>query len=391
MERVATIATAVSTAVIIITLSVVVGFKHDLGELLSGAGADITVTAPQSGGVVSGVGIERRAEVEALLGSGDIAHFSPYTAKEGVLKSDDNICGVLLKGVDTLYRTAFYDARIEEGSFPRIGLEPRSKDILISRSVARKMDATVGDRIEMVFVDGRGSVLRDLFAISGIYHTGVDVIDNGFVLTDMRNVARLYDGDNDIVTGYELWLADGVDGWMVADRLNNAFYDMYLDIGFEAEAFTEEQIFPDIFGWLETHNVTALAVVVIMIVVALLNMTTSLLIIVLERERMIGELRAMGMRRGAVVGIFLFRALFILGRGVAWGAIVGIGLVVVQHMWAVVPLPSEGYLLEAVPAALCWGWWCVAIVGVVAMTTLVMLLPATFSAKISPAKIMRYE
>ena len=106
---------------------------------------------------------------------------------------------------------------------------------------------------------------------------------------------------------------------------------------------------------------------------------------------MIGQLRAMGMQRRGIVRIFLYRALLITYRGVVWGALLGIALVVVQHIWAVVPLPSEGYLLEAVPAALCWGWWIVAIIGAVAITFAVMLLPATFSSKISPAKIMRYE
>ena len=391
MERVATIATGVSIAVVIITLSVVVGFKQDLRALLSGAWADITITAPQSRGVVSGVGIEQGAKIEEILLDSDIVHFSPYTAKEGVLKSDDNILGVLLKGIDTLYRPDFYRERIIKGEFPRIGLEPRSKDILISKVVAAKMDVDVGDRLEMVFVDTEGGIIRDRFAISGIYHTGVDVIDSGIVLTDMRNVTRLYNGFEDGVTGYELWMKEGCESQAVVDRLNDLFIELYINDGIDAEAFSEEQIFPEIFGWLATHDVTALAIVVIMIIVALLNMTTSLLIIVLERQRMIGELRAMGMRRGAVVKIFLFRVLFITLRGVVWGTIAGITFVLVQHHWAVMPLPSEGYLLESVPAALCWGWWMAAIVGTVAITLVVMLLPAAFSSKISPAKIMRYE
>lgn len=391
MERVATIATAVSVAVIIITLSVVVGFKHDLYNLLSGAWADITITAPQSRGVVSGVRLECCPELDAVLNDSEVARYSPFTAKEGVLKSDDNILGVLLKGVDTLFVPDFFVERIVEGRFPRIGENPRNKDILISQSMAAKMDIATDDRLEMVFVDGDGSILRDRFVVGGIYHTGVDVIDEGVVLTDMRNVSRLYDGDTQSVTGYELWLTDDADSFYTVQRLNLEFLKLYEDKGIDAEAFTERQIFPDIFGWLATHDVTALAIIVIMIVVALLNMTTSLLIIVLERQRMIGELRAMGMRRGSVVRIFLFRALFITGRGVIWGTILGVALVVIQHTWAVVPLPSEGYLLEAVPAALCWGWWLVAIVGVMVVTLLVMLLPAAFSARISPAEIMRYE
>lgn len=391
MERVATIATGVSIAVIIITLSVVIGFKHDLRSLLSGATADITVTAPQSGGVVSGRRIANSAAMVEVMQRQDIVRISAYTAKEGVLKSDENILGVLLKGVDSSFNSTFYEEHIVEGRFPRLGKEPRTKDILISRSIARKMNVGVGERIEMVFVDADGGILRDRFEICGLYHTGVDVIDSGIVLTDMRNVARLYDGNSAMVTGYELWLAEGADGAVVAEELNGAFIDLYLETGCEAEAFTAEEVFPDIFGWLATHDVTAMAVVVIMIIVALLNMTTSLLIIVLERQRMIGELRALGMHRSAVVRIFLFRALFIIVRGVLWGVVAGVALVVIQEMWAVIPLPAEGYLLEAVPVALCWGWWLVAAVATIATTLVVMLLPAALAAKISPSKIMRYE
>ena len=391
MERVATIATGVSIAVIIITLSVVIGFNHDLRSLLSGATADITVTAPQSGGVVSGRRIANSAAMAEVMQRQDIVRISAYTAKEGVLKSDENILGVLLKGVDSSFNSTFYEEHIVEGRFPRVGEEPRTKDILISRSIARKMNVGVGERIEMVFVDADGGILRDRFEICGLYHTGVDVIDSGIVLTDMRNVARLYDGDSAMVTGYELWLAEGADGAVVAEELNGAFIDLYLETGCEAEAFTAEEVFPDIFGWLATHDVTAMAVVVIMIIVALLNMTTSLLIIVLERQRMIGELRALGMHRSAVVRIFLFRALFIIVRGVLWGVVAGVALVVIQEMWAVIPLPAEGYLLEAVPVALCWGWWLVAAVATIATTLVVMLLPAALAAKISPSKIMRYE
>ena len=391
MERVATIATAVSLAVIVVTLSVVVGFKDNLAHLLSSATSDIVVTAPASRGVVSGVLVGRTAEVEDMIANSPIVRFSPYVAKEGVLKSDDNIVGVMLKGVDTLYDASFYNEHMVEGHFPRVGYDPRRKDIALSRRVADQMDVACGDRIEMVFIDDKGAVLRDRFELTGIYHTGVEIIDQGYVFTDMRNVARLYDGDSDMVTGYELWLGDGVDATELCSMLNDEFLYIYMAGGEDVEAFTMEDIYPDIFGWLATHDVTAQAVIVIMLIVALLNMTTSLLIIVLERQRMIGELRALGMRRHAVLRIFLFRALFVFGRGVAWGVVIGVLLVVVQHLWAVMPLPSEGYILDAVPAALCWGLWAVAILGVVVVTLLFMLLPASFATRISPAEIMRYE
>lgn len=389
MERVAVVATAVSIAVIIITLSVVVGFKQDLGKLISGATADVAFTAPQSGGVVSSVGVPRCEAVDALLRDERIERSSCFTTKEGVLKSDDNIVDILLKGVDSLYNTDFYAERIVEGSLPSLCGEPRKKEIMLSERVAKKMDVSVGERIEMVFVDGESGVLRDRFVLSGLYNTGVEFIDNSYAITDIRNVARLY--NEDIITGYDVWLKDGVDVELFAEDMDGKMLELYFEEGVNIEAFSMQRIFPHIFGWLATHDVTALVVVVIMLIVALLNMTTSLLIIVMERQRMIGELRALGMRRGSVIRLFVFRALFILGRGLLWGAITGLVLVVIQHLWDVIPLPTEGYLLDAVPTAMCWGWWIVAIAGVVLATLLFMLIPATFSTRISPSVIMRYE
>lgn len=391
MERVATVATAVGLAVIIITLSVVIGFKQELGALIAGVQSDIVVTAPQSRGVVSSVGLERHEELERILACEGVERMSPFTSKEGVLKSDDNIVGVLLKGVDTLYDSNFYRSKIVVGEFPRVGLEPRTKDILISQRVADRMDVEVGDRIEMLFLNLDDGVLRDRFLVSGIYHTGVDVLDDRSVITDMRNVARLYDGDNGVVTGYELWLREGEDKYEVKEWLNEELLTLYFDYGIQAEAYTMEDIFPQIFGWLATHDITALLVIVIMIVVALMNMATALLIIVLERERMIGQLRALGMRRWGVVRLFLYRSLFIILRGVAWGVAVGIVVVVVQHLWRIIPLPSEGYLLDAVPIAMCWGLWLLAVCVTVGVTMVFMLLPAALSARVSPAESMRYE
>lgn len=314
---------------------------------------------------------------------------SRFTTKEGVLKSDDNIVGILLKGVDSLYNTHFYAERIVEGSLPTLGGEPRKKEVMLSERVARRMDVGVGERIEMVFVDDKSGVLRDRFVVSGLYNTGVEFIDNSYAITDIRNVARLY--NEDITTGYDVWLREGVDAELLAEDMDERMLELYFEEGINIEAFSMQRIFPHIFGWLATHDVTALVVVVIMIIVALLNMTTSLLIIVMERQRMIGQLRALGMRRSAVVRLFLFRALFILGRGVVWGAIMGLVLVTVQHLWDVIPLPSEGYLLDAVPTAMCWGWWIATIAGVVVTTLLFMLIPAAYSTRISPSVIMRYE
>ena len=391
MERVATIATTISIAVIIVTLSVVMGFKQNIDELLTGASADIVVTAPESRGVVSSAVIPLTDDIEDIFHREEVESYSPYLAKLAVIKSDENIVGVMLKGVDSLYNMKFLEEHLVEGSLPRLTGEPRSKDILLSGRVARGMDVGVGERIEMVFVDDDGTLLRDRFAVIGIYETGLTGVDNMLVISDIRNVKRFYNTAQESVTGYELWLKSEAINELVASELNDDLITLYLDKQINAEAFTIESIYPQLFGWLATHDVNAVFITVIMIIVALLNMTTALLIIVLERQRMIGELRAMGMSSGSVVRIFVFRALFIILRGVVVGAVIGISLCLIQHFLGVVPLPAEGYILDTVPAALCWGRWLVATISTILITLLVMILPALLAARVSPSKAIRYE
>lgn len=391
MERVATIATTISLAVIIVTLSVVAGFKQNIDELLTGASADIVVTAPESRGVVSSAVVPKCGELEQVLNHEMVESYSSYLAKLAVVKSDDNIVGVMLKGVDSLYNMNFFEKHLVEGDLPRLMGEPRSKDIIISRAVAQSMDIGVGDRVEMVFIDGSNGVLRDRFAVSGVYETGLTGIDDMLVISDIRNVKRFYDRSQEWVTGYELKLEAKADSELVADELNDRLIELYLEHEINAEAFTIATIFPQLFGWLATHDVNAIFITVIMIIVALLNMTTALLIIVLERQRMIGELRAMGIKRRGVVRIFVFRALFIIMRGVVMGAVIGVILCLIQHFFGVVPLPAEGYILNRVPAALCWGRWLVAVVATIVITLVMMILPSMLAARVSPSKAIRYE
>lgn len=392
MERVATVATAISLMVIIVAISVVIGFKREVGQKMSSVASDIVITAPQSRGIVSEARIERLDAMESILSEdADIKRYSPYTAKEGVIKSDENMAAILLKGVDKSYDLSFFEESIIEGEAPRIGSTPRSKDILLSQHVAQAIDLAVGDRMEIVFVDNEGGIIRDRFELSGIYSTGIEAIDKGIALTDMPNVAREYDGNNNLITGYEIWLDEGADRAAVEQRLNDELREIFLDSGIVAEAFAIDKVFPEIFGWLATHDINALVVMVIMIIVALLNMTTALLVIVLERQRMIGELRALGMQRISIIKLFLYRAMFIMCRGIAWGTILGIILVIIQYIWAPMPLPNEGYILTHVPVVMCWGWWLVAVIATVAVSAVVMVIPALFATKSAPAEALRYE
>ena len=216
------------------------------------------------------------------------------------------------------------------------------------------------------------------------------MIDAAVLLTDMRNVQRLCDWPQEHITGYEIWCDDPYRAVSVADSLNEALTELYLDEGIDAEAFSIEAIYPEIFGWLATHDVNAAVMIAIMIVVALLNMTTAMLILVLERSRMIGELRAMGMTNFAVGRVFFWRAAFIALSGTARGAVAGIVICALQYSTGLVTLPSDGYFLTQVPVAFCWGAWGASLAGAMLVIMAAMALPAAFVSRISPAETIRY-
>lgn len=244
----------------------------------------------------------------------------------------------------------------------------------------------------MLFVEGSGMrPRRDRFRISGLYATGMDEADALLAFTDLRNVQRLADWQEDEVSGYELRTDDFAHSDDFARRV--ALRLLY-DDGDEAQNLTVtslRELYPNIFDWLAAHNVNAAVIVGIMLVVAFFNMASALLILVLERTRMIGLLKALGMRNGPLRRIFLYRAAFIALRGMAWGNGVGLLLCLLQQWFHVVKLDSEGYLLSEVPIALEWGWWLLLNAGVLAVIVLLLVLPTYIISSIKPEQTIRYE
>jgi len=207
---------------------------------------------------------------------------------------------------------------------------------------------------------------RDRFKVAGIYSSGMDEMDNTVILTDLRNVQRLSDWAPDEISGYEVFTDDLAGADDFARRLGHTLLYDEDDATANLAVTSVTELYASIFDWLKAHDVNAAVIIVIMLVVAFFNMTSALLILVLERTRMIGLLKAFGMRNGQLRQVFLWRASFITLRGLAWGNAVGLGLCFVQRYFHVVRLSSEGYLLSEVPISLGWGWWLALNAGAVA-------------------------
>ena len=310
---------------------------------------------------------------------------------DGIVRTADAVEGIVLKGVDGSFDWRFFREWLTEGELPRVGDSVRTKDALLSRTLADRLRLGVGDRVEMLFVEPGELPRRDRFKVSGIYASGLEDMDGAVVLTDLRNVQRLAEWTPEKVSGYEILLDDLAGADAFAARLSDALLYDESDDTRNLVATSVMERYPNIFDWLRAHDVNGAVIVVIMLVVAFFNMASALMILVLERTRMIGLLKAFGMSDGQLRRIFLWRAAFITLRGLAWGNAAGVGLCLLQRATHLVKLDAEGYLLSEVPVALGWGWWLLLNAGFVAAIVALLVVPACVVSTVKPEETIRYE
>ena len=388
MQGVAKVAVAVSVAVMIVAMAVVGGFERALVEKMTGMTGHLTVEQLALGGDAEQSPIVRNADFESRVA--ELDHFgsiSAWAGKMGVLKSRTAMQGVLLRGEEEGYDSLFFKRNLTEGVLPRIGGEQRRKDLLVSQSMAKLLEVGVGDKIEVVFVGNGTPTRRDAYKVCGIYSTGMESFERHLAITDLRNVQRLNDWSEEEVSGYHI----------SADRMKNMEL-LGAEVRVEAlHAGGKElwrtsdltQTYPQIFNWLATHDVNAVVIIVIMLAVALLNMITSLLIIIFERIRMIGTLKTLGMRNAAIQRVFLWQSLGVIFRGMLWGNLVGVGIVVLQQLTGLVRLDPEAYLLSAVPVEWGWDWWLALNIGTPVVLVALLAIPVAIVSRIKPDLTLR--
>ncbi len=393
MVRIAVATTAVSLAVMIIAVSVIAGFRTEISGKITAFTGHLKVQALDYGSGVDSAPItlssEMEADIAALPGVRSVA---PYALKMGIVKTDEATQGVMLKGVDGSYDLSFFERSLVEGSLPRLagqGDSVRHKDILISASVGRMLRLGVDDRVEMLFVDG-DRPRRDRFRVCGLYSTGLGEMDDRFAIVDIAGVRRLGGWNDGQATGYEIVLDDMERLSVTEEQVVETI--LPYDTG-EPPMMVRSLVgdYPQLFDWLATHDVNAAVIIAIMIVVALVSMISALLIILLERIRMIGVLKTLGMTNGSLRRIFVMRAARIVLRGLVAGNVLGLGVVLAQRHTGFLKLDEAGYFLSEVPVALD-GWWIVALnVGTLIVLVALMIFPTSIVSRITPKKTIRYQ
>lgn len=388
MMRIATLAVAVSSAVSIITLAVVFGFRTEVSRAIKGSVADVVVTDLRSLNTAQAYPIAQSQRLTDLISPTEgVEGIATYIMQGCVLRSAQQSSGVVVKGLSSAERLEWFKSRLCEGALPHIEGN-RKKELLVPQSLATKAAIKPGDKVEILLLEGKQPV-RDLFKVCGTYaSTGDD--STAPIITDIRNLQKLNGWSNDTISGIEITLAEGASAAETTERINRLLWEVY-DGEENLSAVATEELYAALFAWLGTHDVNAAVIVSIMLIVALFNMITTMLILVLERTRTIGILKALGMGNRQVRYIFLYQAARLTLRGLLLGNIIGVGLVALQHYTGLFTLDPAAYFVSAVPVSLGIGDLLLLDAGS-AVVILILLFGATaITSRISPAVAVKYE
>lgn len=397
MLPVATLSVALSIAVMVITIAVILGFKGEVHTKLTSLSGQIVMSSVGGANSVGGSAIEYTdeareiAQLAAQKFDVQLTRISPIATRPAIVRTATAVEGVVLKGVDESYDTAIFEEGLIGGEVTDFASERASRNVLVAKSLASSTGLDVGDKLELLITSDDGDMRRDLYKVGGIYTSGMGEAEKMLIITDIRNVQRINGWSADQISNYELWLSDLGRAPEVADQINSDILYSASDSFESVVAYDVQRLYPSIFDWLAAHDVNAVVIIVIMMVVALFNIVTALLILVLERTQLIGMLKVLGMNDMAIRKIFLYRALGITLKGLAYGNGVAILLCLLQQKFHILKLDEAGYILSSVPIDLSLWWLALLNVGVVGVILLLVVIPTKMVGQIEPSKAIKFQ
>ena len=389
--RIATIGVAIGLAVMIITVSVVLGFKHTIRDKVVGFGSHIQVhNIMNYNGSDPHPICANDSLMKAIESIDGVAHAERFSTTQGILKTDEDFLGVAFKGIAAEYDTTFLHKHLVEGSIPEFSDSVSHYKLLISKMIADKMRLKAGDRVFGYFIDGEDVRTRK-FTVSGIYQTNMTRFDETLCFTDLYTASKLNGWTDNQATGIEVIVKD-------FDRINETA-DLFIDNvnrtsdeqGNSLTTDTIYELYPQVFSWLELLDINVWIILALMVCVAGFTMISGLLIIILERTQMIGILKALGARNKTVRHTFLWFSVFIIGQGLLFGNIVGIGLVLLQQYTGIITLDPQTYYVSEAPMELNIPLIVMINLATLLICVFVLIAPSFLISHIHPAKSMRYE
>lgn len=390
--RIALAGIAIGIAVMIVSLSVVFGFKREVAGKVVGFGSHVQVLSLTQNADHEIMPVLTNDSLLRIVKSfREVDHVQAFATKLGVLKTDEDFCGLTFKGLSANYDTTFLHQSLVAGRMPHIDSDGQSSDeLLISRRTARLLHLTEGSRVFAYFLSGESMRARR-FRVCGIFETNMSEYDGSYAMTDIHTVQKLNGWDSDMSSGYEVTIRD-------FSRLRDVTFSMAAKInkghdrnGVTYGVFSIKELAPHTFSWLSVLDMNVVMIIVLMICVSIFTVVSGLLIIMLERINMIGILKALGATNFSVRRIFMYFAIMLVGKGLLIGNIAGLALCYVQQWLHPVRLDASIYYLSYVPVQINYLHILLVNLGTVLLTSLVIFGSSYLVSISNPAKTMRWD
>ncbi|MGZ3901227.1 MAG: ABC transporter permease [Bacteroidia bacterium] len=396
--KIGIIGIVLGVSVMLLTISIVLGFKKAITDKMTGLTTHIAI---------SNINVNPSNEPEPIIISDDtlkmlenikgISHVQTTAFKNGILKTKTENEGILLKGIDKNYDFNFLKKHIVSGKLPSFSDTMASRDILISQGLSDKLGLNISDKMQVYFISQHqvyDSVAQEIitrseprsrkFIICGIFKTGFADFDDHLTFVDLKQIRTLNYWNNKQVGNYEIKISD----FEKLDETKEAITDL---LGYNYNVNTVRELYSNIFIWLDKLDINGVIIIVLMILVAVINMITALLILILERTNMVGLVKALGMSNANVRKIFLYISIKLIGKGLLWGNIIGIGLCYLQYYFKLVKLDSETYYVDHVAIDINWMYFLILNAGTFVICILMLFLPTILISKLTPIKTLRFD
>jgi len=379
--------------VMILSVAIVTGFKKEVRNKVIGFGSHIQLVNWDSNLSYETSPVSRDQkwlqEVRNLKG---IKSIQSFATKPGIVKTDDEIHGIVLKGVGSDFDWSFFKENLVEGSLFSVADSTKTDDVLISKQIALLLKLKVGDPLYTYFLneETKSQKMRK-FRICGIYRTSLEEFDRLFVLADISHVQKLNEWKTDQISGFEIAINDFNDLEIINRNIRR------ITISYSAEdepilrPITITSKYPQIFDWLNLLDMNVWIILGLIILVAGFNMVSGLLILILERITMIGVLKAVGFENWSIRKIFIYISSFLILKGMFWGNIAGITFCLIQSKFGIFKLDPASYYLDTVPVNLTFMHLLMLNAGTIAVTLMMLLVPSWYISRIAPDKAIKFD
>jgi len=385
--KISILAIAIGIIVMLFSVATGVGLQKKIKEKISGFNGDIQITNyDANNSKVTVIPISKNQNFyPEFKNVSNIKKVQVFATKAGIIRTPNEFEGIVLKGVDENYDWSFFNEYLIAGKIPKIKKE-LSNEVLISERTSKRLGLKSGDSFHMFFVkdDPNKAPNSRKFTVSGIYNSGFEEFDEAYIMGDIKHIQRINKWNENEVGGFEVFVDD-------FDDLRETGFEIYSNIDPTLNAYTIAEMFPAIFEWLSLFDTNIVVIIGIMILIAGINMITALLVLILERTQMIGILKALGNNNWSIRKIFLYNASYLIGRGLIWGNIIGIGLLLIQKYFGVIRLNPETYYVSQAPVYLNYEIVILVNLGTLILCLMMLIVPSFIVSKISPVKAIKFD